>query len=110
MQQHTSMRAAADALATEAARKARIAEAQARAKAAQLRRAKRKVRVANLVHSACPRLAGLLLAQRWQRVYSMARCRSAHRQERKPAQSAELKTVAPKPAGVDAASFTNCRR
>jgi hypothetical protein len=80
MQQHTSMRTAADALAAEAARKARIAAAQARTKAAQLRRAKRKVRVASVVEAPCPSPAGHLLAQSCKRAHSMARSRSAHRQ------------------------------
>ena len=66
MQQHTSMRAAADTLAADAARKARIAAAQARTKAAQLRRAKRKVSIASIVHSPCPSSAALLLAHKCQ--------------------------------------------
>jgi hypothetical protein len=98
MQQHTSMRAAADALAAEAARKARIAAAQARAKAAQLRRAKRKVRVASLVEAPCPRLAGHLLVQGWQRVYSTAGSRSEHCQDLKPAHSTGLRMAAANPA------------
>lgn len=71
MQQHTSMRAAADALSAEAARKTRIAAAQARTKAAQLRRAQRKVRIKSLVQAPCSHAAGHLLAQRWWHIHSM---------------------------------------
>lgn len=51
MRSHAAVRQAADAVAADAARKARIAAAQARAKAVQQRRAARKVRDSRLISS-----------------------------------------------------------
>lgn len=100
MQQHTSMRAAADALAADAARKARIAAAQARAKAAQLRRAKRKVRITGLVP--CAPYLGWAPACTYVPVRSqhVPKAHSEHRQEREAVQSAGLRVVAPNLARV----------